>query len=186
MNRVLSVTAAVGICAALFMSSPGHAQEQAAVAEKGGFAFAGNLGITKYFDEGPTGFGLDIFPGYRLNSMLTIESRLGYHTGSEGIVKFSTIPLMAGARVGFDAGPVRPFVGAHVGLQLSTVKADVDLGPLGGTSLSTSETDLSFDIGGGVELPVGPASVGVAAWYSQIFAENDAITYLHAGAHVSF
>ena len=140
-------------------------------AEAGGFNLAANGGITQFLDGGPTGFGLEVFPGYAISDQLIIEGEVGFHRGSQHGVRTRILPFMVGAQFRFDAGSFRPFVGAHVGMNSVNVK--VEGVELFGISLSASTTDLGLDVGGGFDYMLSETlGVGAAVWFDTIFGNG--------------
>ena len=152
----------------------------------GGFNLAADVGLVKFFDEGPTGFGLTLYPGWALSEALVLEAELGFSRAEQDGVRTRVIPFMFGAQLRIPVGPVRPFVGAHFGVSNVSVKTpEVELFGVG-LSVAASETRPSFDIGGGVDYMVADSfGVGISFQYDLIFFDEDTLDFLSAGAHVS-
>lgn len=162
-----------------------------------GFRLSTNLGVTKFFDDGPTGFGLDVYPGFAVWRGLVVEAQLGVHTGRRDVgyygpfivsstrVSSTVIPFEVGARYAHPIGPVTPFGGFHMG------PASVR-GCAGGTC--DGEVKFGLNVGGGAEYQLTDAiGVGIAMWFHNIFVgdtsafdDNASIQMFHFGAHATF
>lgn len=165
----------------LVITAPAQAQSGG----DAGFNLDADLGLAQFFGGGPTGFGVNLRPGYRLANGLALEVNLGYHTGSKGGVSQSLIPFLLGASYGFDVGSLRPFVGAHIGLAAVRVKIPVFEG-LFGLSPSATSTQLAFNIGGGLDYMLSDmVGVGGSVYFWNIFGSyGGSGQMLNAGAHV--
>lgn len=156
----------------------------------GGFTLSTGVGVTKFFDDGPTGFGLEVFPGFDVWNGLIVEGQFGVHSGRQdfGIVgnylldspKFTTsvFPFEAGVRFARAIGPVTPFAAAHAGAVV-----------LRGCANSNCDSDAEFGInfGGGANYDITPqVGVGLAMWFHEIFTEHDGLELFHFGLHATF
>lgn len=167
----------------LLLATPAVAQERG----NAGFNLDADIGLAQFFNGGPTGFGVNVRPGYRLSNGLALEVNLGYHTGSKGGVSQSVIPFLLGASYGFDVGSIRPFVGAHLGLAALRVKIPAIEGFFG-FSPSATTTQLAFNIGGGVDYMLNDKiGVGGSVYFWNFFGSfGGSGQMLNAGAHAIF
>lgn len=175
--------AIVALVLSLAFSTTAFAEDESS---GGGFNLAADVGLVKFFDNGPTGFGLTLYPGWALSEAFVLEAELGFSRGEENEVRTRVIPFMFGAQLRIPVGPVRPFVGAHVGISNVSVKTpEVEVFGVG-LSISASETKPSLDIGAGVDYMIADSfGVGVALQYDLLFFEEEALDFFSAGAHVS-
>ncbi len=168
------------IVALTLFSLPAFAEE----GSPSGFNLELDLGVSKFFDGGPTGFGVMVRPGYRLPFGLVLEGAVGHHSASKNGVRQSVTPFVFGPTFGFNAGPVRPFVGAHVGLAAIRV-AVPNLSVIGFTPSATTTTG-AFNIGGGADYMITDSvGVGAGIWYWAFF-NSAASSMLNVGAHVAY
>jgi hypothetical protein len=117
-----------------------------------------------------TGFGFNVYPGYRLANGVTLEVQIGLHFASNGPASLTAIPLYVGGRYDLSSainmGNIKPFAGAHVGLLHSSVS--VDLGSGFGTA-SGSGNDLVINLGAGADVPLDKQfSLGGVIWYELV------------------
>jgi hypothetical protein len=127
---------------------------------------AGELGADaglNYFGGGfGTGFGVNVYPGYRLDGGVILEAQLGLHTLNDAFARLVVVPVYAGGR--FDLSDVvripnlMPFVGAHLGLLVSYLSI------AGGGS--ASGTDLIINFGAGADVAIHQHfAIGGVVWY---------------------
>lgn len=172
------------VAALLFVASPASAQDGGSPS---GFNLEADIGLAQFFNGGPTGFGLNLRPGYRLPFGLVIEGNLGVHTGKKSGVSQTVIPFMVGATYGFDLGAVRPFAGLHFGAAVLRVKVP-GFGNVFGVTPTASTTSGAFNVGGGADYMVTDSfGVGGSLWFWSFFSSGaGSATMMNVGAHVAY
>ncbi len=178
MRKLVQLATLSAIVLAMSVATPRDGQAS-------GFNLGANAGLTQFFDGGPTGFGLEIFPGYALTDELVLEGEVGFHRGAQNGVRTRILPFMVGAQYRIDAGSLRPFVGAHMGMNSISINTKIEGVEVFGINLSASTTKFGLDVGGGFDYMLSETlGVGLAVWFDTIFASGSNLNMLHAGAHL--
>lgn len=197
MRRALLILALLIVPNSLAAQETGDAtagsSEPATASDDTGLRLSTNLGITKFLDGGPTGFGLDIFPGYEIGWDITVEAQLGVHRGREDFgavgtflvgtqkVTSTVIPFEVGARWSRPVGPVSPFAALHMGP--AALRACV-----AGTCDGEVKFDLNF--GGGANYDINEMiGIGAAMWFHNVFiaeGDGDDLQLFHFGVNATF
>ncbi|MFT6399587.1 MAG: hypothetical protein ACJAYU_004356 [Bradymonadia bacterium] len=161
-----------------------------AAAQAQSLTLAADFGYDRVLDHDTSGPGFNIYPGLSLGP-IRAEAQVGYHHGTTDPRLFGAsdlrttyIPMMLGGRVGIPLGILYPWVGAHGGFayvgrttQLSSRR--------GALSFTNHEWEPAFNVGGGVDLCFGPASVGGALWYNSVMDPDDPMRIVSAAITVA-
>ncbi len=166
--------------AALF-TLPSAAQAQS-------LSLAADFGYDRVLDHDTTGPGFNIYPGLSFGP-LRAEAQVGYHRGTTdptifGASDFRTtyVPMMLGGRAGIQVGILYPWLGAHGGF--AYVGRTSQSNSRRALSFTNHEWEPAFNVGGGIDLQFGPASVGGALWYNSVMDPDDPMRIVSAAVTV--
>lgn len=168
-------------------------------AQVGKMTVGGNLVLAlpmgTFGDAFGMGFGGTATFTYRVIPNLDLTGTLGYLSFGYDVENldgsFGTLPFLVGGRYYFDAGNIKPYVGAELGLHFGSTSVDIpsfNFGGIsyGGGSNSTSSTDFGFGFGGGVQVPIGDKlNLDATLQYNLIAAESSS-GYISIEAGVAY
>lgn len=143
-----------------------------------------------------TGFGGTATFTYRVIPNLDLTGTLGYISFGYDVSNldgsFSSVPFLVGGRYYFEAGSIKPYVGAELGLHFGSTSVDLPSFSAGGFSFgggsqSASSTDFGFGFGGGVQVPVGDKlHVDGTLQYNLIATSGSSSGYISVEAGVAY
>jgi len=143
-RRVLSLAAALGFTASLAGAAP---RKAAPAPSPSPDLFAG-YSYTEAGDAGLHGIGLS--GSLPLDDAFSLVLDLSGHDGSFAGADFDQVGLMAGARWSPTRSRLRPFAEGLVGIVRTSLSLDA-----GDVSVSDSDSDWGFALGGGVDYRLG-------------------------------
>lgn len=165
------------LAVAVLFTVPASAQAQS-------LSLAADFGYDRVLDHDTTGPGFNIYPGLSLGP-IRAEAQVGYHRGTSDPTLFAApdlrttyVPMMLGGRAGIQLGILYPWVGAHGGF--AYVGRTSGLSSRGRLAFTNHEWEPAFNVGGGVDLRFGPASVGGALWYNSVMDPDDPMRIVSA------
>lgn len=175
------------VAAVVMMAFAVNTNAQMAVGIQGSLALpTGDVG--DLYDMGFGGTGTFL---YSVTPEIQVTGSVGYLMFSgkdlyDGF-DFSIIPIMVGGRYNFEAGSVKPYVSAEVGLAMSSMSGEVSF--YGYTyEVDESGSDFAIAPGAGIVIPVSPnVGVDVNAKYIMVMTEGTStnIIGINAGVQVA-
>lgn len=180
MKQLLSV-----ILLAVLFTGFINAQSKMAVGIQAGIA----LPMGDFGDGYDMGFGGTATFAYHINPMIDVTGSVGYLTwsGKEADYKFSSIPVLVGARYYFGQGKFLPYVAAELGMHFTTVDVPEVVIPGFGTygGGSASDSFFGFGAGAGFLYQLSPKlNLDVNAKFSSISSSGSASSYINVMAGV--
>jgi len=174
------------VAAVVMMAFAVNTNAQMAVGIQGSLQLpTGDIGDVYDMGFGGTGTFL-----YSVTPEVQLTGSVGYimFSGKDAYdgFDFSIIPIMVGGRYNFEAGSVKPYVTAELGLAMSSVSGEVSYG--GYTyEFDESTSDFAIAPGVGIVIPVSTnVGVDINAKYIMIMAdESQSIIGINAGVQVA-
>lgn len=171
------------VAAVVMMAFAVNTNAQMAVGVQGSLAIpTGDILGVNYSDMFSMGFGGTASFLYSVTPEIQVTGSFGYlmFSGKDAFedVDFSVIPIMVGGRYNIEAGSVKPYVSAELGLAMSNMSYN-------GYDETTS--DFSVAPGLGILIPVSPnVGVDVNAKYIMILQEDaPGVIGINAGVQVA-
>jgi hypothetical protein len=134
----------------LFVAVPTGARAQTYIAPFYGWDFGGNAGNCPSFlndcSEKKTAYGVTMGYGRLFGLEADISYAPDFFGTSASYSSNSVLTAMANVSLNFPAGPVRPYFSVGIGI----IRTDVELTV--GDLLSTRNSSLGYDVGGGLKL----------------------------------
>lgn len=142
-----------------------------------------------------TGFGANATYFYSLTNCIDLTGSFGFFTWTAkdyDDASFRSMPFLVGGRYYFEAGKLRPYVAAELGLHFLSIKVtipSVSVGGMtfGGGTQSESSSKLGFGGGAGLLYPVNEnLDIDFNAKMNVVTTEGSSSTFLTVLAGVRF
>ena len=137
------------------------------------------------------GLGGDVTVSYRVLDQLFLTGAAGYHIFSRELKgnivdgKFTTIPIVIGARYEFEPATLTPYLLGEVGLHFISSSYDRDDITRVNT-ITKSETDTGFGIGGGILYDLAGLRIDANLKYILVSSSPMDFSYVQISAGLNF